>query len=147
MEGLNERFRSLETNPVEVMAGVRVKNMLDWARGEILGYLCGQFEPSGRVFTRDHEFVLIDNELMWSETPGSPWDCRWLHFNGKVSEAGVSLASEVCQHFCNLPDQEIDRIGRPPTDFLDEPHNVNYRDLRENIRSAKDAAKDFLDSQ
>jgi hypothetical protein len=128
------------------MADCRVKNMLDWARAEILGHLCGQFERSDRVFTRDHEFVLVDNELMWSVRAESPWKCRWLVFKDRTSEAGVRLARELCRQFCDVPNDEIDQIGRPPTDFLDEAHNVDHRDLRKNIRQARQAAREFLDS-
>ena len=61
------RFKTSQgTDVVEVILNSKIKNMADWARGEILGYLCGQFEPGGIFCTRDHELVLIDNECMWN---------------------------------------------------------------------------------
>jgi hypothetical protein len=41
----------------------------DYVRGEVLGYLCGQWEPPGRLFTKTHEFVQTDNEAMFHSGP------------------------------------------------------------------------------
>ena len=48
----------------------------DLVRGDVLGYLCGQFEPHGHFFLQNHEYVVIDNECMFA---GSPClhSCHW----------------------------------------------------------------------
>ena len=65
---------------LDVLRQSRVTKLLDWARGEMLGMLCEMHEPPGRLLTTSHEFVQIDNELMFSraagadlrDSPGSP---------------------------------------------------------------------------
>ena len=135
-----------DRDPVEVLLNSGVKSITNWASGEILGYLCGQFEPGGHLCTRSHDFVLIDNECMWHSGPGDLWECDWLRHNGRVSKAGLKLASEVCKALCGLSDEELNWIGRVPPGFLDEPQRELYGDLRDNMRSAKRVAGEFLRS-
>jgi hypothetical protein len=133
-------------DPTELLLSFWDLNVADWARGEVLGYLCGQFEPGGRLWTRDHKMILIDNELMWSSEPENLWTCRWLVRERHVSEAGVALASQVCKQLCSISNEELDWIANPPRlGFLDQPGS-NHKDLRGNIRAAKWAASQFLDA-
>lgn len=134
-----------QADDVEALLNSKVINMADWARGAILGHLCGQFEPGEYLITRDHEFVLIDNECMWNSDRIDLTQCKWLFHNGKRSDAGVELAFEICRHLGNLQDQEIDRIATIPREFLAEPKRMSFPNLRKKIRLAKQAAKTFLD--
>ena len=130
---------------MEALLNSKVTNMADWACGGILGYLCGQFELGEYLITRDHKFVLIDNELMWNSGPANLAQCQWLFQNGQRSDAGMELAVEICRQLGKLQDHEIDRIVTVPQEFLTELKRKSFPNLRENIRLAKQAAKTFLD--
>lgn len=63
----------------------RVKHAIDIARGEMLEMLCEMHEPPGQLFTRDHVFVQIDNELMFSQSAGADlWDSPWVTDEGQI---------------------------------------------------------------
>jgi hypothetical protein len=52
-----------------------IHNPWDRCLGEILGFLCAQFEPAGQLITTDHWWIQIDNELMFG---GWPYErARW----------------------------------------------------------------------
>lgn len=82
-----------------------VPNAIDWVRGEILGHLCDMHEPPGRLFTRDHKLVIIDNELTFAKAPADIWECEWLWtVDGEWSEPGLKEVRNVCEAVANLSD-------------------------------------------
>ena len=138
---LNDQFQNLPYD-VNVLRRSPVSNVLDWARGEMLGMLCEMHEPPGGLFTADHSFVQIDNELMFSQSAGADLrDSPWVvGDSGQMNSAGVNEAIRLCEQVLSLPDtlfrealripqgynprmewsvsREIDRIRPRARDFL-----------------------------
>jgi len=84
---------------VETLRASSVFSAEDWARGEMLGSLCDMHELPGVLFTTDHRFVQIDNELMFSPGAGADlWQLDWL-----TNDTGVDLALRLCQEILDLP--------------------------------------------
>lgn len=107
----------------------------DLVRGDALGYLCGQFEPHGHFFTRDHEYVVIDNECMFAGTPGLN-GCHW-----HECDAARQLIIEVCRGLVHTTDQELHELAAIPEGYTIS----NGRDLCDDLRGAKAAAVEYLD--
>jgi len=110
----------------------------DLMRGDVLGYLCGQFEPHDHFLTSQHEYVVIDNELMFAAERGvkrSLNGCRWLKF-----DAAGSLVTEVCRNFVQITDKELHEIAEIPKGYSIS----NGRNLYHDLRAAKAAASDYL---
>lgn len=106
----NDKISALKQSPIS--------NAIDWARGVILGYLCDMHEPPGRLFTPNHEFVQIDNELMFTDAHADLWECDWLRTSeNEWSEAGVEEARHLCQAVAELPDAVIARATDTPPKY------------------------------
>lgn len=87
-----------------------IQNSIDLIRGQILGYLCGQFEPPGHLVTADHRFVQIDNELMFSlPGPVNPFLGFWRDW-----EQCSELVLSVCAPLAALTDERIIELCTPP---------------------------------
>lgn len=112
-----------------------IASLEDLVRGDILGHLCGQFEPHGNFVTRNHEYVVIDNECMFA---GSPClnQCHWLDCGGSRP-----LIGEVCRGFADLCNEELRAISALPDGF----RVANGRDLYSDLLSAKAAAIEYID--
>lgn len=107
----------------------------DMVRGDVLGHLCGQFEPHGRFFTRNHEYVVIDNECMFHDQP-----C--LNQYSRLDEPGVRpVIIELCRKFVSLGDDELRAIVAIPKNYAISPG----RDLFEAVLSARAAAGEYLE--
>ncbi|MBK1839076.1 hypothetical protein JHL17_16820 [Azospirillum sp. YIM B02556] len=102
-----------EFNKAPVVETLRASSVLgaeDWARGEMLGSLCDMHEPPGTLFTADHRFVQIDNELMFSSHADADlWQLHWL-----ATDTGVDLAVKLCQQVLDLPDAVFDEALKFP---------------------------------
>lgn len=48
-----------------------VSGLIDWPKSEIAAHIFGGNEPPGRLFTVEHEFVIIDSEQMFSTNPSN----------------------------------------------------------------------------
>ena len=117
-------------------AGVSgIAHFEDLVRGDVLGHLCGQFETHGHFVTCDHEYVVIDNELMFAETPGLN-GCHW-HDN----DAARLLITEVCQDLFSVGDRELQEIATIPNGFT----ILHGRDLYDDLLAAKAEASKYLD--
>lgn len=99
--------KSIET--VDDLSGAEISHLLDWPKSDFAACLFGANEPSGHLFTIDHEFVIIDSEQMFSTDPCA-FDCTgwWRRPDGCQSIPGKELALEVCRNFCDLSLADIE---------------------------------------
>jgi hypothetical protein len=95
-----------------------IKYAEDMIRGEFLGYLCGQSEPAGYLFTANHEFIQIDNEQMFGGDPGNLENCYWWKF-----DAARKYAFEVCRKIAELSEAEILKFAEIPKGYVIVPKN------------------------
>lgn len=122
---------------VETLRASSVTSAEDWARGEILGALCDMHEPPGVLFTTDHRFVQIDNELMFSSGAGADLlQLGWL-----ATGAGVDLAVRLCQEVLDLPVIVFEEA-------LSFPRGVEMvTDLRPELNQIRSRAQTFLEQR
>jgi hypothetical protein len=112
-----------------------ISRAVDRFRGEILGYLCGQDEPPGWLFTLDHSFVQIDNEMMFATGPADLKGCEWLRFS-----VGRQCAENVCTRLSELSNEELLGFAQIPKGYV-----VEYKsDIRRRLLAARKAANSFL---
>ena len=112
-----------------------VSRAVDWIRGAVIGYLCGQYEPAGHLFTVEHEFVQIDNEFMFHSGPVNLESCQWLRYN-----TGRQCAEEICSGFSKIPDEELLSFAEIPKGYVVSRKN----NVRRRLIAAKRAADNFL---
>jgi len=145
LKSLNANWNDPEIDCVELLKKCKVLHATDWVRGGLLAYLCGANEPSGRVFTQDHEFVLVDNEQMFSFHPRnnlrSILDCHWLKGAGdQISKQGMQIAMDLLTKFSRISDVEIEDICTIPSDYkIDE-----IWEIKPIVYGARNAARDSL---
>ncbi|MCY4495837.1 MAG: hypothetical protein OXC14_00955 [Rhodospirillaceae bacterium] len=128
---------------LEVLRRSRVSMLLDWARGEMLGMLCEMHEPPGQLFTADHAFVQIDNELMFCRAAGadlrdSPWiidDAR------RIRPSGLDEAIRLCEQVLSLSDDVYQDAIRMPEGY--KPRML--WSVRKQIGLIRPRARDFLE--
>lgn len=120
---------------LETYLSCGVSDAIDWVRGEILGYLCGQFEPAGRLFTVRHEFVQIDNELMFATDPVNLMECLWLRFH-----AGRQCARDVCSRLSEISDDDLLSFAEIPKGYVVRRKNS----IAKRLLAARNAARNFL---
>jgi hypothetical protein len=112
-----------------------ISQAVDWIRGEVLGYLCGQFEPPGHLFTAGHKFVQIDNELMFSSGPINFEGCRWFQYR-----IWGQCAEDICANLSKISDEELLNLAKIPIGYV-VPRKNN---VRRRLLAAKRAANDYL---
>lgn len=116
-------------------ADSKIPHIGDAARADVLGHLCGQFEPHGHFFTVDHEYVVIDNEGMFADPP-SLRECRWIE---QLEDR--SMVAGVCRDLVDVSDTELQSIAAIPQDYV----LLTGHEVFEDLRAAKDAASEYLD--
>jgi hypothetical protein len=122
---LNLLSISLDTEAdIEKYISCGVLNAIDRLNGEILGYLCGQHEPPGLLYTKSHEFIQVDNELMFSEDPVDLQNCEWLRFS-----IGKQCAATVCKKLSEIDDSELLNFSKVPQDYWVHDENEVPRRL------------------
>lgn len=92
---------------VEDIVELPVAHILDWPKSEMAALLFGGNEPPGRLFTKEHEFVIIDSELMFSTGPCSFDSAIWWGDKDAPAQSGVDLAKEVCTDLVSLGEQAL----------------------------------------
>jgi len=116
---LKELNRHWQLSPydVEVLRVTAVAHAIDMARGQMLGMLCEMHEPPGWLFTRNHVFVQIDNELMFSRSAGADlWDSPWVTDDGRIRQTGLDEAVRFCEQVLSLPDEIFqEALQLPPS--------------------------------
>ena len=122
-------FRQQRFRRIVSTRDLGIADIDDSARGDVLGHLCGQFEPHGHFFTRDHEYVVIDNECMFAEKP-SLRQCRWVQ---NVDDR--PMVREVCQSLVDISDEELRTITAVPADYA----ILSGRNLFDDLCAAKAA--------
>jgi hypothetical protein len=80
----------------EDLTGLAIAHILDWPKSELAACLFGGNEPPGRLFTKEHEFVIIDSELMFATGPCSFDSTSWWGDKHPPMPSGIKLAKEVC---------------------------------------------------
>lgn len=138
---LNDQFRSRPYD-VDVLRRSPVTNLLDWARGEMLGMLCEMHEPPGRLFTADHSFFQIDNELMFSRSAGADLrDSPWVvGESGQINGAGLNEAILLCEQVLSLPRTVFREALATPEGYNPQ---MNWS-VRREINHIRPRAQDFL---
>ncbi len=108
LASLDRAFNAHDADPVEVLENSSLAHIMDWPRSEIAAPIFGANEPPGRLFTTDHELVIIDGEQMFSTQPS---DARvtswWRRTDGSPSTAGMRLTRNVCSAIGSLSDQNL----------------------------------------
>ena len=138
---LNTQFRR-RPYELDVLRRSTVTRLLDWARGEMLGMLCEMHEPPGQLFTTSHEFVQIDNELMFSRDAGTDLrDSPWVADDAKrIRPSGLEEAIRLCEQVLSLPDAVYQDAIRMPKGYRPRmPWSV-----REQIGLIRPLARAFL---
>jgi len=126
----------------EILRTSRVANAIDIARGEMLGLLCEMFEPPGHLLTRDHVFVQIDNELMFSQGAGADlWDSRWVQENGEIKPFGFAEATLLCEQILSLPDKTFREALKLPLGYKPKM----CWSLKTEIDAIRPRARNFLE--
>jgi len=145
LKSLDANLNDPEIDRVELLKKCKVLHATDWVRGDLLACLCGANEPSDGVFTQDHEFVLINNEQMFSFHPRnnlSILDCGWLKGAGdQISKQGMQIAMDLLTKFSKISDVEIEDICTIPLDYKTE----ELWEIKPIVYGARDAARDSLD--
>lgn len=142
LEELSRQWR-LSPNDVEVLRESPVANAIDMARGQMLGMLCEMHEPPGYLFTRDHLFVQIDNELMFSRSAGANlWDSPWVTDDGQVRQSGLDEAVRLCEQVLSLPDEIFQEALRLPPGY--QPRMI--WSVRREINAICPRARTFLET-
>jgi hypothetical protein len=93
--------------------------------------------PSNPSNTAEHEFIQIDNELMFASGPVRLWDCIWMRYS-----RGRKCAVEVCQRLSNVRDEELLELAAIPQGYVVRRKN----DIRRRLVAAKKAASEFVRS-
>jgi len=127
---------------VEVLRTLPVAHAIDMARGEMLGMLCEMYEPPGHLFTRDHAFVQIDNELMFSRWAGARlWDSPWVKDDGRIRPSGLDEAVRLCEQVVSLADEVFQEALRLPKGYRPEM----IWSMRREVNAVRPRAQSFLE--
>ena len=100
---------------VEDIVDLPIAHIIDWPKSELAACLFGGNEPPGRLFTKEHEFVIIDSELMFSTGPCAFDSTIWWGEKERPRPSGVELAKEVCTDLLALGQQSLQRALSLPT--------------------------------
>jgi hypothetical protein len=126
---------------VAAFLGSTVEHAVDWIRGDMMLYLCMAHEPSGRLFTPDHQFVLIDNEKMFSSAAEHLEDCDWLYDRERnPSAAATEIALDLCDRLSSVGDEDIETFCAIPSGFV---VRQIWR-IKPRVYRARKAARAFL---
>ena len=137
-------FRRPIASIIDDLSGSEIMHLRDWPKSEFAACLFGGNEPPGRLFTRSHEFVIIDSEMMFASKPsplsGTMW---WNSPDGTPSVHGRQLALEVCREVAALTESQL-------KGFLRLPKNVELKEewpIAPLLKASYDYAKQFTNTQ
>lgn len=108
----------LNIRSIEDLEGIGIARLLDWPKSEFAAYIFGANEPSDRLITSQHDFVIIDNEQMFSTGPCSFESARWLQgVDGIAYSKGQDLAAETCAQVASITSQKLSDVLTIPRDI------------------------------
>ena len=138
---LNDQFRKRPYD-IGLLRMSPIADILDWPRGEMLGMLCEMHEPPGRLFTADHSFVQIDNELMFFRHAGTDLrDSPWVSGgSGRLNREGLNEAIRLCERVSSLPEAVFREALRMPDGYVP----TMLWSVRKEIDCIRPRARDFL---
>lgn len=111
-------LNTIRERRVEDLDRLVISNITSWPKSDMVGCLFGGLEPSGRLFTREHECVIIDGELAF--TPGQP-PCGFEYTGWLDSRRGIELAIKMCEDASVLTDTQIDySVDLPEGVFIED---------------------------
>ena len=129
-----------EIRLIEDLQHYKIDHLIDWPKSQLAAYIFGAYEPPGVFFTIDHEFVIVDAEMMFSSEPCSFEMDSWLkHADGSFSEIGMSVAVNVCKEISMLP---ADLVAQA----LTVPHDISIRSqglIESRLRAGIQFASEF----
>ena len=115
------RLNNNEIINIEEFGKLEILNIIDLPKSDLAVYIFGANEPCGRFFTRDHQFIIIDSEQMFSSGPCQFQASPWLKTSdGSKCTGGLSLAMEVCENILSLNDEFLNRA-------LSVPEGINIK--------------------
>jgi hypothetical protein len=91
-------------------------HVVDFVKGDLLGFLCGGAEKPDRFWTADHQYVVIDNERMFECEPNLA-ACQWMDW-----PIGRNLAKELLESLASIPDEELCRMEELPSGYAVSPN-------------------------
>lgn len=140
---LNRRFDRYPYD-AETLKELQIDHIKDLPRGEMLGMLCEMHEPPGYFFTRDHSYVQIDNELMFSKNAGGELETSpWLKYNGAINKYGRLEAADLCEKILSLDNEIFEKALQLP-----EGYQVDMSwNLKEEIHKIQPRAQAFLNAR
>jgi hypothetical protein len=138
---LNSQWR-LRPYDIDVLINSKINKAIDIARGAMLGMLCEMHEPPDFLFTQDHTFIQIDNEMMFSRSSGAYlWDSPWVvDDDGRRKPAGIVEAIKLCKAVLALPDDVYAEAIRLPAGYRPK---MNWSVKRE-VAGIRPRAEHFL---
>lgn len=86
-------------------------HVVDFVKGDLLGYVCGGTEKPDRFWTVGHQYVVIDNERMFECEPNLA-ACTWMDWS-----TGRKLAKELLEGLASIPDEELCRMAALPSGY------------------------------
>ena len=118
-----------------------IADATDCIRADLLAILCGASERSDRLVTKTHQFVIIDNEQMFSTKPGDLRESPWLKTpGGRSSPVAARIAKALCAAFAAIGNSELATLSSLPEHVSVEAD----RRVAPFLRQARDAAANYL---
>jgi len=106
------RGKTLDFAGIALGSDSGIAHFEDLVRGDVLGHLCGQAEPHDHLFTQQHEYVVIDNELMFAGNPCIE-QCRWLS-----NKDAHPLIAQVCLGLVGIRDDKLGEMAAVPGGYI-----------------------------
>lgn len=115
---LYEKSNDPLLNKMHVLKQSSVKNSMDYARAEILAYLCGANERYEFIYTKNHELIMVDNEQTFSSAPCNVLDIDIIKEpDGNLSPLGKKIVHDLCKSFSRISDEDIEMFTSKPNDY------------------------------
>jgi len=97
-----------EIQSLDDLCSLGIAHIQDLAKSDIAACLFSANERSGRFFSADDEFFIIDSEQMFSNIPSSLSGTQWEHDGERqLSAKYIDLVQEVCSDVTALPARVI----------------------------------------
>lgn len=138
----------LNISSVEDLEGVDVAHLMDWPKSEFAAYIFGANEPSGRLFTSQHEFVIIDNEQMFSTGPSSFDTAHWVRpgLTGAQLAKGFEVAARTCSDVARITPAKLSQaLAIPRGVAIERKWSISTR-IKQSLKFATAYARAHADA-